>query len=198
MARLSLERAVSALHQGRLVVYPTDTLFGLGARAFDRRAVERLTQVKERPAGMPISFALSSVEEIETYARLGPFARAFVRRELPGAVTALVPVAPEARRRLPRALLGDGDTIGVRVPDHPVARELARRVGPVTCTSANRHGRPPVGSVADARAEFGREVAVYLGAGPTPRGTPSRVVDLTGTEPRPVQRGAADAREPRP
>jgi L-threonylcarbamoyladenylate synthase len=197
MPRLPLERAVPALRQGRLVVYPTDTLLGLGARALDRRAVERLTEVKDRPAGMPISFALSSVEEIETYARLAPFARAFVRRELPGAVTALLPVAPEARRRLPRALLGDGDTVGVRVPDHPVARELARRVGPITCTSANRHGRPPVGSIAEARSVFGREIAVYLRAGPAPRGTPSRVVDLTGSEPRAVRRGGSDAPEAR-
>jgi L-threonylcarbamoyladenylate synthase len=190
MARTSVEAAVRALRGGRLVVYPTDTLYGLGALATNGRAVERLDRAKGRPPGMPLSFALSSVEEIETYARLSPAARAFLRRELPGPLTALLPASERARRRLAPPALGEGGTVGVRVPDHPVARELARRVGPVTCTSANRHGRPPIGSIAEARDTFGREVAAYLDGEPAPSGSPSRIVDLTRGEPRIVRPGA--------
>lgn len=174
-----LERAVRALGAGELVVFPTDTLLGLGARAADRQAVERLVRAKARPGGQPLSAAVSSLEELERYGRLSRVARAFVRRHLPGPYTVLVPPTSTARRELAPALAG-GRAIGLRVPDHPVARELARRVGPVVATSANRHGVPPARTVAAARAAFGDAVAVYLAARPAPSGRPSSLVDLTG------------------
>lgn len=182
-----LGAAVRALRAGGVVAYPTDTLFGLGVRAGDPAAVARLVRTKARPAGQPISVAVSSVEEIEPLARLTPMARAFLRREFPGPITALVP----ARRPpggIDASLLGPGGSLGVRVPDHPVARELARRVGPITATSANRHGAPVPGSMAGIRNVFGDEIDVYVGLGPPPSGVPSKLVDLTGAVPRIVDR----------
>ena len=183
----SVDRAVRALRAGGLVVYPTDTLLGLGARADDRDAVARLRRAKGRPGVQPMSAAVSSLEEIELYAELSAPARAWVRRHLPGPFTVLVRPTARARRELSAAIAG-APTLGLRVPDHPVARELARRTGPVVATSANRHGRPPARSAAAARAAFGRTVAVYLTARPPPSGRPSQLVDLTGTSPRWVAR----------
>jgi tRNA A37 threonylcarbamoyladenosine synthetase subunit TsaC/SUA5/YrdC len=78
--------------------------------------------------------------------------------------------------------------VGIRVPDHPLARELARRAGPITSTSANRHGARPARTIAEARATFGDAVSVYLPASPRPSGRPSTLVDLTGSQPRLVTR----------
>ncbi|MGB6499784.1 MAG: L-threonylcarbamoyladenylate synthase [Thermoplasmata archaeon] len=184
----SLERATRALGAGELVVFPTDTLLGLAARASDPRAVERLLRAKARPGSQPLSVAVSSLEEVEPLGAMSPAARRFARRRLPGAYTLLLRPTRAAARALAPAV-GGGRTIGLRVPDHPIARELARRVGPIVATSANRHGRPPVRTIAAARRAFGSEVAVYLPAVPAPSGRPSELIDLTGPTPRPVPRG---------
>ena len=183
-----LSAATRALDDGRLIVYPTDTLYGLGASATDRRAVRALLRAKDRPSGMPISVAVSSAEEVEPLVAWTNEARALARRLLPGAVTLLVRASARARRRLAPALLAADGTLGVRVPDHPVARELARRCGPLTATSANVHGRPPARSIAQARRAFGRRVAAYVDGGPRPSGQPSTLVDLRAASPRFVER----------
>jgi L-threonylcarbamoyladenylate synthase len=182
--------AARALARGDLVVYPTDTLLGLAARATDRRAVARLLEAKGRPGTTPISVALSSPGEIDAWADLSDASRAWVRRHLPGPFTILVRPSARARRSFAATLVPSGGRLGVRVPDHPVARELARRAGPITATSANHHGAPPSRTAAAARRIFGREVAVYLAAHPAPSGVPSTLIDLTGDRPSVVRRDA--------
>jgi L-threonylcarbamoyladenylate synthase len=177
-----------ALAHGRLVVYPTDTLLGLGASATDRAAVVRLERVKGRPAGQPLSVTLSSTEEIDTWAELSIESRAWARRHLPGPFTLLVRPSACARRSFPPSILPKGGRLGLRVPDHRVARELARRAGPITATSANRHGAPSARTTAEARRAFGDEVDVYLPAVPRPSGQPSTLVDLSHTAPIVVPR----------
>ncbi len=173
--------AVRALRAGRLVAYPTDTLYGLAALARSSPAVARLAEVKRRPPGLPISVAVSSVEELEELADLSDPARAYARARLPGPYTLLA----RTRRTsgLAPALLAADGTIGLRVPDHPLARELARRAGPITATSANRHGSPAGTSIARLRSTFKGEVAEYLDGPPRPSGRPSTLVDLTGDAP---------------
>jgi L-threonylcarbamoyladenylate synthase len=183
-----VERAVRALRAGKLVVYPTDTLVGLAARAEDPEAVNALLEAKARPQGTPLSVAVSSYDEVEPWAELTAPRRAWLRRHLPGPYTALLPASPAAQRALAPAVFSQGRTIGIRIPDHPLARTLAELVGPVTSTSANRHGAPPARTVAEARKVFGNEVAVYLDGAPAPSGHPSTLVDLTGTKPRTVSR----------
>lgn len=185
----SLSRAVGALRSGQVIVYPTDTLWGLGARADSARAVERVLELKERPAGQPISVAFSSPLEIEPYVRLTNRTRSWLREWLPGPVTVLLPPSRWARRHLASPILASPRSLGVRVPDHPLARELARRLGgPITATSANRHGEPPVRSLAEARRVFGRSVAMYVSGNPPPTGRPSRIVDLTQQSPTTIAR----------
>lgn len=180
--------AARALAAGRSVVYPTDTLLGLGARATDRRAVDRLEALKGRPTGQPLSVALSSTEELERWAELTPPARRWIRRHLPGPYTVLLRPSRRAARRFPSSVVPPGGALAVRVPDHPIARDLARRAGPLVATSANPHGSPPCRSVAAARRTFGDRVAAYLPARPAPSGLPSTFVDLRGRTPRPVRR----------
>lgn len=184
----SVAGAVRALRSGELVVYPTDTLLGLGARATDDRAVARLVALKERPPHQPISVAVSSLAEVEALTDLDPPGRRFVRTHLPGAFTVLARPSRLARRILAPPILAPDGTVGVRLPDHPVARELARRVGPITATSANVHGRPPCRTVREARQAFGADVAVYLASRPRGSGRPSSLVDLKRRVPRAVER----------
>jgi L-threonylcarbamoyladenylate synthase len=184
----SLADAVRALASGELVVYPTDTLIGIAARASDPSAVDRLASAKDRPAHLPVSLAFSSTEEVESFAALSAVARRFARTHLPGPYTLLLPASPLARRTLAAPLVNRAGALGVRVPDHPLARELARRAGPITSTSANRHGAPPARTVAEARAALGDAISVYLPALPRPSGRPSTLVDLTGAGPRRVER----------
>jgi len=184
----AVDRAADAIAAGRLVVYPTDTLFGLAASARDASAVERLADLKGRSHAQPISIAVSSLEEIEELAELSRSARRFVRRNLPGPYTLLVRPSATARRSLAPPIRANPGALGIRVPDHPVARELARRAGPITATSANRHGEPPGRSIAECRRLFGEQVAVYLDSPPAPSGRPSRLIDLTGPEPRAIER----------
>lgn len=180
--------AVEAVRRGLPVVYPTDTLWGLGVRPGDARAVRRLYELKGRPGGMPVSVAFSSYEELEPFVELSPTARATVRRWLPGPFTFLLPASTRARREWVPSILGESSTVGVRIPDHPVARDFLAQTGPLTTTSANRHGRPPCRSVSEARRVFGHRVAAYLGAGPAPSGRPSTIVVLTGARPRILRR----------
>jgi L-threonylcarbamoyladenylate synthase len=175
--------AARALNAGALVVYPTDTLWGLGASARSAAAIGRLTAAKGRPEGMPISVAVSSFEEIETWAELHPSARRWIRTHLPGPWTVIARASARAQREFPEAVLGSGRTLGIRIPDHPVARALAQLVGPITCTSANRHAEPPSSSIARAREVFGKAVRVYLAAPPAPVGRPSTIANLTRDTP---------------
>jgi len=176
-----------ALLRGRLVVHPTDTLYALAARALDRGAVARLVDAKGRPRGQPLSVAVSSVEELERWAELDAGARRFARDVLPGAYTLLLRPSGEARSRLAPEVAA-GPTIGLRVPDHPLAQELARRAGPIVATSANRSGGPTPRTLSDCRRALAGSVALFLDDPPPPSGVPSTVVDLTGPRPRTVPR----------
>lgn len=184
----SIAAAARALARGELVVHPTDTLVALAARATDRAAVDRLLRAKGRTEEHRLSVAVSSLEELELWGTLEDGARRFVREHLPGPYTVLVRPTGRARTTLAPAVSG-GPLLGLRVPAHPLARELARRVGPITATSANRSGRAASRTVAMARKALGRSVAVYVDGPPAPSGVPSRLVDLSGPRPRALARG---------
>lgn len=185
-----LQAAVEALDRGELVVYPTDTLYGLAADALDPRAVARLHAAKQRPPGQPLSVAVADVRMMEQVARVGPLARRAVERFLPGPLTLVLPADPG----VPDEVLGDAKGLGVRIPAHDVARDLCRRFGPITATSANLHGQPDPATCAESRRQLGALVAVYLDAGPA-GGKASTVLDLTASPPRVLREGALPTKE---
>ena len=184
-ADADLTAAVAALRRGDLVVYPTETVYGLGADATDPGAVARVFDAKERARENPVSMALPEVGAAPDYVRWTDRERAFCEAFLPGPVTVLL----ERTDRVPEVLVAGRDRVGIRVPDHDVARTLARRVGPVTATSANLSGRPSARRLADLDPAI-RERAVVVDGGETP-GTESTVVDVAGGELR--RRGARAA-----
>jgi L-threonylcarbamoyladenylate synthase len=177
-----LTDAVAALRRGDLVVYPTETVYGLAADATDPEAVERAFEAKGRSHEKPVSMALPDVGAAADYVRLSDRERAFCERFLPGPVTVLL----ERTDRVPNVLVAGRDRVGIRVPDHELSRNLARRVGPITATSANRSGEPSARRVEEIAPEV-RERAVVIDRGETP-GTESTVVDVSTGEI--VRRGA--------
>jgi L-threonylcarbamoyladenylate synthase len=167
-----LTDAVAAIRRGGLVVYPTETVYGLGATALDSGAVRRVFEAKGRPRDRPISMALPEVSAAADYVRMTDWERAFCERFLPGPVTVLL----ERTDRVPDVLVADRDRVGVRVPDHELARRLARRTGPITATSANRSGTGSARRI-EAIDPSLRERAVVIDGGETPGGE-STVVDV--------------------
>ncbi|WP_251342225.1 L-threonylcarbamoyladenylate synthase [Haloplanus halophilus] len=169
---MSVDDAVAAVGAGRAVVYPTETVYGLGADATDADAVERVFDLKDRPRDKPLSLAVPDVDAALDHTRPTDREERFMRRFLPGPVTVVV----ERRPALPEALTAGRDRVGVRVPDHRTARSLLDRTPPLTATSANRSGSPSVTRVADLDDRVREGVAVVLDGGETP-GTESTVVD---------------------
>lgn len=186
-----LVQVVELLKRGQLVVYPTDTLYGLGADPYDPLAVERLYRAKRRPRGEPISLLVADKDQARRLARFSPLTERLWDAHLPGPLTLLLPATPEA----PLAPVTREAVVGLRMPDHGVPLLLAREFGPLTATSANLHRVPPPRTVADAQAQLKGDVALYVDAGPCPPGGASTVVDCTQDPPTVKREGALSRRE---
>ncbi|MCV7399345.1 threonylcarbamoyl-AMP synthase [Mycobacterium fragae] len=184
--------AVGAVKNGRLVVMPTDTVYGIGADAFDSAAVGALLSAKGRGRDMPVGVLVGSWHTIDGLAlRVPDGARDLIRAFWPGALSLVVRQAPSLQWDL-----GDArGTVMVRMPLHPVAIELLREVGPMAVSSANVSGRPPAVDVEDARGQLGDLVDVYLDAGPAARQAASTILDLSGPAPRILRSGPVSAED---
>jgi len=175
-------RAVAALRAGDLVAFPTETVYGLGADAANPDAVRRLYAVKGRPADHPVIVHLGHAEQLDELAREVPdTARRLAKACWPGPLTIVVRRSPD---RVAAALTGGRDTVGLRVPDHPVALRLLDSFGGgLAAPSANRFGRVSPTTAAHVLADLGADVDVVLDGGTCRVGVESTIVDVTGREP---------------
>jgi Sua5/YciO/YrdC/YwlC family protein len=165
-----IEKAVKVLARDGLVVYPTETVYGLGADALSETAVLKVYEAKSREPGKPISVAVSDIEMIYAIAHVDEFAEQFIDKFLPGPVTVVLPV----KNILPPDLSGGTGTIGIRYPDHALALELISAFdSPITSTSANLSGE-----VSPVTANMVNVPHDYLLDGGKCGGTPSTVVNL--------------------
>ena len=183
-----LDEAARVLGRGGLVAFPTETFYGLGAAALDRRAVRRVFEVMGRPASMPLLVLVDSEAMVGRVAPEIPArARELITRHWPGALTLVF----RAAAGLPAELTAGTGTIGVRLPAHATARALVRALGaPVTAPSANPTGAEPPTTAGAVLAHFGDALDLVLDGGPTPGGAPSTVVDVTVDPPRVIRQGA--------
>jgi len=178
-----LDNAADALADGQLVVYPTETVYGLGADALDAAAVERVFDAKGRDRDQPVSLAVPDVESALEYTAPTATERRFMHEFLPGPVTVVV----ERRDDVPDVLTAGRDRVGVRVPDHETALALLERFEPVTATSANVSGAGSVRDPDDLDDRIREAAAVVVDGGRTPGGG-STVVDVSAAEI--IRRGA--------
>lgn len=185
-----LAAAAGAVRSSRLVVLPTDTVYGIGADAFDAAAVRSLLRAKQRGPDMPVGVLVGSWSTVDGLVLGMPVhAKALIEAFWPGDLSLVLPHAPS----LQWDLGSTRGTVMLRMPLHPVALELLREVGPMAVSSANVSGRPPAATAADAQEQLGESVSVYLDGGPTGDPVPSTIVDLTGTEPVLLRTGAVSA-----
>ena len=182
----AITEAAAWLRRGYPVVFPTDTVYGVGVTPFERSAVERLYTVKGRPVSKGIPILLADPVYLGLVAAtIPPNAQTLIERFWPGSLTLIVPRAPG----LPD-LISPNDTIAVRIPDHEVARALIREAGgAIATTSANISGREPARTGEVALSELGGLVAAILDDGPSPGDRPSTIVDCTGAKPVIVRPG---------
>jgi len=183
----AIDEAVNAVARGGLVVLPTDTVYGIGADAFDPDAVAALLAAKGRGRQMPPPVLVGDVRTLDGLARDVPDGvRALVERFWPGGLTVICRAQPSLAWDLGET----HGTVALRQPDHPAALALLARTGPLAVSSANLTGRPAATTAADAQAQLGDAVAVYLDGGASPGGVASSIVDATGAGLRLVRAGA--------
>ena len=181
-----LERAAELLRAGQLVAFPTDTVYGVGAPAFDANAVASIYVAKERPPDKAIPVLIADASDLPRIAASVPdCARALIARFWPGALTLVLPKRPDVSE-----IVSSDETVAVRIPNLDLARALLRLTGPLAATSANRSGQPSPVTAADVMAQLGGRIAAVLDGGPCPGGIPSTVVDCTTSPPRVLREGA--------
>jgi tRNA threonylcarbamoyl adenosine modification protein (Sua5/YciO/YrdC/YwlC family) len=181
-----LERAAAALRRGRLLIYPTETLYAVGGRAMDPHAAAHVREAKGREAGKPLPLIAADPAQARALCEGWPDAAAWLaRRFWPGPLTLVLP----AGHGVPADVRAEGDTVAVRVPGRELPRRLCQAVGPLISTSANRSGEPPATRCSDAVSAVGPWVELALDGG-TCDGAPSTIVDVTGHVPRILREGA--------
>ncbi|MGI9125925.1 MAG: L-threonylcarbamoyladenylate synthase [Mycobacterium sp.] len=186
----AIAAAAAAIKSGRLVVMPTDTVYGLGADAFDSQVVAALLAAKGRGRDMPVGVLVGSWTTIDGLVYYVPdSARELIRAFWPGALSLVVQQAPSLQWDL-----GDArGTVMLRMPLQPVALELLRQTGPLAVSSANISGEPAATTAAEAQRQLGEGVDVYLDGGPSEQQAASTIVDLTGPSPRILREGPVSA-----
>jgi L-threonylcarbamoyladenylate synthase len=181
-----IEEAVDILLNGGVIAYPTDTLYGLGCDATNPRAVERLCAIKRRPEGQPLPVIVNRRAALKHLVEgLTPQIERVLARHWPGALTVVF-----RRRGDALSAVAPGPTLGLRIPDAPVALALARGLcRPIVATSANRSGEPPLGPD-EIESLLSAEIDLLLDAGPAPGSIASTVLDVSGTKPTILREGA--------
>lgn len=187
----AISQALDVLKAGGLVAFPTDTVYGVGALAFDGPAVTSIYRAKDRPVEKAIPILLGDDGDLDQIAvQVSQMARRLATRFWPGPLTLVLPkkaTLPEAVSALP--------TVGVRVPDHEVARALLRAAGPMAVTSANISSQASPSTAGEVSDQLGGRIAMILDGGRTPGGVPSTLVDCTGQEPGILRPGPVSLEE---
>ena len=186
----TISNAIVALKAGNLIVYPTDTLYALGADIFNDGSVTKVFTVKKRPFSNPLSIAVADFEAISKIAYTNEFVKQVVERFLPGSLTIIL----RKKESVSRLVTGGLDNIAVRIPDNKIALKLLSAFGPLTVTSANVHGKKTPYVIKDIMMQFTTDILVYLDDGRLDA-KPSTIVDLTLEKPRIVRKGSIPLEE---
>jgi len=182
---VSLVRAHEIIQEGGVIAFPTDTVYGIGVSSFNEKAIEKIYQVKGRSKLKAIPILISDAEQLDQItSNVSPTTSQIVDEFWPGALTLILPIHPE----LP-GNLSSGKTIGVRVPDHDLVRDLLRMTGPLAATSANLSGKPSALTAKEVQMQLGEGIDLILDGGKVPGGMASTVLDCSGDEPRILREG---------
>jgi len=176
MDNLDISKAIYALNIGKVVVYPTDTLYGLGADIYNESAVRKVFQIKKRPFNNPLSVAVNNISELEQIAILNEESSRLAKAFLPGKLTLILNKKPS----IPDIVTSGLKKVAIRIPNNKLALRLLSEFGPLTATSANIHGKKTPVIIKDIIMQFNKgDIGSYLDIGKV-KGKPSTIVDATG------------------
>jgi len=183
-----IEKAVEILRKGGVVAYPTDTVYGLGTGIYNESGIRRVYEIKKRSSGVALPVLLADISQLREVARdLSPQAWRLINQFMPGGLTLIV----YRSLVISDLITAGGNTVAIRIPDHPVPRALIQGLGsPIVGTSANISGKPTLISAEDVRSELGKSVDLVIDAEPAPNGRESTVIDLAGDIPVVLREGA--------
>ncbi len=183
-----IDRVVELLRKGGIIAYPTDTIYGIGCDITNKKAIERVYQIKQWPKHKPFSFICSDLKNISHYAKVSNYAYKTMRRLLPGPYTFIL----EGSNQVPKMMLTKRKTAGIRIPAHPICHSLINTLGnPVISTSAATREGELFNEPWLIDDYFGKQLDMVIDGGPVP-GEPSSVVSLIGDEPDVLREGMGD------
>ncbi len=183
-----IQRVVERLREGGVIAYPTDTTYGIGCDIFNKRAVKKIYQIKQRDLRKPFSFICADLSDAANYAQVSNFAFRIMKRHLPGPYTFVL----EASRIVPESLVTKQKTVGIRIPECPIALEIVRELGhPLVTTSANVSGAETYHDASEIEDTLGRQLD-YVADGGILRGDPSSVVSLVGDKLEVLREGSGE------
>ena len=186
----AVKAAAEAIRRGGLVIFPTETVYGIGCNALDVQAVKNLYAVKNRPADKPLLLHLHSIEQAETLALLDDASRRLLEQFTPGPLSVIV----RKKETVPAEVTSGGDTVGLRFPSNPFFLALAREAGvPIAATSANRSGS--VSAKDGSSAAFTDEADVIVDGGVCTYSVESTIVSLVGETPEILREGAISQKQ---
>lgn len=172
-----IEEAIGIMANGGVVLYPTDTVYGLGANIFNRKAVKKVFELKRRNPAKPISVLVKNPSDIEIIAKVGSYERENIKKYLPGPYTLIL----NKKNIISRTVTGGLKQVGIRIPDNEISRNLAK-IFPITTTSANLAGFEVHQSVDDILSQLGDEIDLVIDVGTLKNAHPSTIIDLTTKE----------------
>ncbi len=182
-----IKQAVEALKNGDVIIYPTDTCYGIGADIFNKAAIEKVYLIKGISKKQPFSFVCSDLRDISHYARVSDFAYRILKRYLPGPYTFVL----EGSRQVPKMMLTKRKTVGIRVPDHPVCLEIVKQLGrPIISTTVSQ-GDKIFSDPREMSKKFGKQVSIIIDSGIIPP-EPSSVISLVDDEVEILREGKGD------
>jgi L-threonylcarbamoyladenylate synthase len=191
MKKLDLSKAIAALRAGQVIVYPTDTLYGLGADIFNDDAVQKIFRIKKRKKNNPLPVAVANLKEIEKIDFVDKTSRCLIKTFLPGKLTIVL----KKKSNVSDLVTGGLDKVAIRIPNNIVALELLSKFGPLTATSANIHDKKPPVNIDDISMQLKTcDIAVYIDDGRL-EGSPSTIVDLTQKPFKIIRKGAISEKE---
>ncbi len=183
-----IDQVVDLLKRGGVIAYPTDTIYGIGCDIMNKKAIERVYQIKQQPKHQPFSFLCSDLKNISQYAKVSNYAYKTMRRLLPGPYTFIL----EGSNQVPKMMLTKRKTAGIRVPDHPICMALINALGnPILSTSAATQKGELFGEPWQIDEHFGKLLDLIIDGGPVP-GIPSSVISLINDEPEVLREALGD------
>jgi L-threonylcarbamoyladenylate synthase len=188
-----IEKGVEIVRKGGVIAFPTDTVYGVGAGAYLEHAIERVFKIKGRPLEMALPVLLADLSQVHEVADFVPaYAWRLIKAFLPGGLTLVV----YRTKVIKDIITGGGDTVAIRIPDHPIPIALIKGSGmPIIGTSANVSGKPVLLTANDVQSQIGDKVDLVIEGGPAPNGKESTVVDVTGEVPVILRIGAIPKEE---